>query len=426
MKHRPRQSRSKPRSAGFWTFKHKARQHNGHRRNTVDGRPEIRAALGERSVGVALVVPLILFCLAPFASATLVPTPPDIDAAGYLLLDMHSGRILAEKNASQHMEPASLTKIMTAHVVFEELAHGTLKPDDLVTVSKKAWKTEGSRMFIKVNSRVSIADLLKGLIIQSGNDAAVALAEYIAGSEDTFAKLMNEHAARLGMQSTHFANATGLPHPDHYTTPHDIARVTIATIRNYPEYYNLYSQKKFTYNKIRQYNRNRLLWRDPSVDGVKTGHTKSAGYCLVASARRDDMRLISVVMGTPSDRARIKTSRILLNYGFRFFETHRLYAGGNRLTEARVWMGEQEKIPLGLVEDLYVTIPRRQYDRLSARSEIEPDIRAPVHKGQKLGEVIVELEGKTIAEVPLVALHEIPEGGLWRQAVDTVQHWMPF
>ncbi len=371
-------------------------------------------------------IPLILFCLTPFANAALVPAPPNIDATGYLLLDMHSGRVLAEKNADQRLEPASLTKIMTAHVVFEELTHGTLKPDDLVTVSEKAWKTEGSRMFIEVNSRVSIADLLKGLIIQSGNDAAVALAEHIAGSEDAFANLMNEHATRLGMQGTHFANATGLPHPDHYTTPRDIAQVTIATIRDYPEYYRLYSQKEFTYNKIRQHNRNRLLWRDPTVDGVKTGHTKSAGYCLVASARRDDMRLISVVMGTPSDKARIEASQALLNYGFRFFETHRLYVGGKRLTEARVWMGEQEKVPLGLAEDLYVTIPRRQYDKLSARSEIDPDILAPVRKGQALGEVVVELEGKTVAKVPLVALREIPEGGLWRQAVDTVQRWLPF
>ncbi len=371
-------------------------------------------------------ISLILWCLATLALAAPVPAPPAIDATGYLLLDMHSGRVLAEKHADQRLEPASLTKIMTAHVVFEELAHGTLKPDEQVTVSEKAWKTEGSRMFIEVNSRVSVEDLLKGLIIQSGNDAAVALAEHIAGSEDAFAGLMNEHAARLGMQGTHFVNATGLPHPDHYTTPRDIARVTIATIRDYPEYYKLYSQKEFTYNNIRQHNRNRLLWRDPSVDGVKTGHTQSAGYCLVASAKRDTMRLISVVMGTPSDKARIQASQALLNYGFRFFETHRLYAGGSRLAEARVWMGEQEQVPLGLEHDLYVTIPRRQYGKLAARSEIEPDIQAPVSKGQALGEVIVELDGETVARVPLVALRDIPEGGLWRQAVDTLQRWLPF
>ncbi|RMG38571.1 MAG: D-alanyl-D-alanine carboxypeptidase [Gammaproteobacteria bacterium] len=363
---------------------------------------------------------------AALAMAAPVPAPPDIDAKGYLLMDMHSGRVLAEKNADERMEPASITKIMTAHVVFEELANGNLKLDDMVTVSEKAWKTGGSRMFIEVNSRVSIGDLLKGLIIQSGNDAAIALAEHIAGSEDAFVNLMNDHAARLGMHDTHFANATGLPHADHYTTPRDIAKMTIATIRDYPEYYALYKEKEFTYNGIRQHNRNRLLWRDPSVDGVKTGHTQSAGFCLVASAKRDDMRLISVVMGTKSDKARMQTSQALLNFGFRFYETHRLYEGNTPLTEARVWMGENERVPLGLKQDLYVTIPRRQYDHLKARSEIDPDIEAPVAKGQPLGEVIVDLDGKPVTRVPLVALRAVPEGGLWRQAVDTVERWLPF
>lgn len=369
---------------------------------------------------------ITLMLSAALAMAAPVPAPPDIDAKGYLLMDMHSGRVLAEKNADERMEPASITKIMTAHVVFEELANGNLKLDDMVTVSEKAWKTGGSRMFIEVNSRVSIGDLLKGLIIQSGNDAAIALAEHIAGSEDAFVNLMNDHAARLGMHDTHFANATGLPHADHYTTPRDIAKMTIATIRDYPEYYALYKEKEFTYNGIRQHNRNRLLWRDPSVDGVKTGHTQSAGFCLVASAKRDDMRLISVVMGTKSDKARMQTSQALLNFGFRFYETHRLYEGNTPLTEARVWMGENERVPLGLKQDLYVTIPRRQYDHLKARSEIDPDIEAPVAKGQPLGEVIVDLDGKPVTRVPLVALRAVPEGGLWRQAVDTVERWLPF
>lgn len=365
---------------------------------------------------------LVLAC--SLSQAAPVPAAPTIAAKGYLLMDMQSGRILAEKNSNERMEPASLTKIMTAHVVFEELAHGNLKLDDMVTVSEKAWKEPGSRMFIEVNTKVSIGDLLKGLIIQSGNDAAVALAEHIAGSEDAFANLMNDHAARLGMHDTHFANATGLPHPDHYTTPEDIAKVTIATIRDYPEYYKIYADKEFTYNKIRQDNRNNLLWRDESVDGVKTGHTKSAGYCLVASAKRDGMRLISVVMGTDSMKARINASQALLNYGFRFYETHQLYAAGKALARARIWMGEREEVPVGLKQDLYVTIPRRQYDKLSARSELKSGIHAPVHKGQALGEVIVELEGEQLARTPLVALGDIPEGGLWRQAVDTVKQWI--
>jgi len=353
-----------------------------------------------------------------------VPAPPALTAKGYLLMDMHSGRVLAEKNSDQRMEPASLTKIMTAHVVFEELAQGQLKLDDMVPVSEKAWKEPGSRMFIEVNTRVSVQDLLKGLIIQSGNDAAVALAEYIAGSEDAFANLMNQHARRLGMQNTHFVNATGLPDPEHYTTPRDIAKITIATIRDYPEFYKIYAEKEFTYNKIRQHNRNNLLWRDESVDGVKTGHTQSAGYCLVASALREGMRLISVVMGTDSEKARIRESRALLNFGFRFYETHRVYQAGQALVQARIWKGEQESVPVGLQQDLYVTIPRRQFDKLAARSELKPRIEAPVSKGQALGEAIIELNGETVARAPLIALQDMPEGGLWRQAVDTVEQWL--
>jgi D-alanyl-D-alanine carboxypeptidase (penicillin-binding protein 5/6) len=369
-------------------------------------------------------VAIFLTLLVTTAQAAIVPAPPTIDAKGYLLMDSHSGRILAQKDADKRMEPASLTKIMTAHVVFEELAHGNLKLSDMVTVSEKAWKEPGSRMFIEVNTKVSVEDLLKGLIIQSGNDAAVALAEYIAGSEDAFANLMNEHAARLGMHDTHFTNATGLPHADHYTTPHDIAKLTIATIRDYPDFYKLYAEKEFTYNKIKQHNRNTLLWRDDSVDGVKTGHTESAGYCLVASAKRDDMRLVSVVMGTNSMKARVKASQSLLNFGFRFYETHRVYQAAQTLAQARVWMGTQETVPVGLQKDLYVTIPRRQYDKLVARSELQPMIKAPVHKGQVLGEAILELDGEKVAQAPLVALQDDPEGGLWRQAVDTVKLWM--
>lgn len=369
-------------------------------------------------------VAIFLTLLVSTAQAAVVPAPPSIDARGYLLMDAHSGRILAQKDADKRMEPASLTKIMTAHVVFEELAHGNLKMNDMVTVSEKAWKEPGSRMFIEVNTKVSVEDLLRGLIVQSGNDAAVALAEFIAGSEDAFANLMNEHAARLGMHDTHFTNATGLPHADHYTTPHDIAKLTIATIRDYPEYYKLYAEKEFTYNKIKQHNRNTLLWRDDSVDGVKTGHTESAGYCLVASAKRDDMRLVSVVMGTDSMKARIKASQALLNFGFRFYETHRVYQASQSLAQARVWKGAEETVPVGLQKDLYVTIPRRQYDKLVARSELKPMIKAPVHKGQVLGEAILELDGEKVAQAPLVALQDDAEGGLWRQAVDTVKLWM--
>ena len=333
---------------------------------------------------------------------------------------MHSGRVLAENNADARLEPASLTKIMTAYVVFRELKSGHVKMDDQALITEKAWKTPGSRMFIEVDKRVAISDLLNGMVIQSGNDASVALAEHIAGSEETFAQMMNDHAQRLGMLSSNFVNATGLPHPDHYTTPRDIAVATAATIRDFPELYKLYAVKEYTWNEIRQSNRNSLLWRDDSVDGVKTGHTEAAGYCLVASAIRENMRLISVVMGTDSENARAQASQSLLNYGFRFFETHRLYAARDTLLNTRIWKGEQEQVSLGLENDLYVTIPRRQYDNLQARTEVVHLVEAPIAQGDILGKVIVDLAGEPVTEVPLVALAEIPEGGIIRTAIDAV------
>jgi len=365
---------------------------------------------------------LLSLILLPFASAASVsvPAPPSVAATGYLLVDMDSDAVLAQKDADQRLEPASLTKIMTAYAVFREVNDGSVKLSDEVLVSEKAWKTPGSRMFIEVNKRVSVDELLKGMIIQSGNDASVALAEHVAGSEEAFANLMNEHARRLGMNSTHFVNATGLPDPEHYTTPHDIVLVSEASIREFPEFYKMYAVKEYTFNGIRQHNRNNLLWHDESVDGVKTGHTEAAGYCLVASAKRDGMRLISVVMGTDSEKARIRESKSLLNYGFRFYETHRLYGASDRLTRSRVWMGEQEQVALGLERDLYVTIPRHQYDRLNARTEVQPQIEAPLIQGQKVGEVVVELDGEIITRRALVALEDVPEGGIWRTMVDSV------
>jgi D-alanyl-D-alanine carboxypeptidase (penicillin-binding protein 5/6) len=368
----------------------------------------------------ALVAALALFALSAVHAETPPPAAPNVAASGYLLMDMDSNALLAAKAIEQRLEPASLTKIMTAYAVFSELRDGSIRMDDQVLVSEKAWKTPGSRMFIEVNKRVSVEDLLKGMIVQSGNDASVALAEHVAGSEEAFANLMNEHARRLGLKDSNFVNATGLPDPQHYTTPRDIALVTQAMIREFPERYRMYSIRDFTFNDIRQQNRNRLLARDDSVDGVKTGHTDAAGYCLVASAKRDGMRLISVVMGTDSVKARTDESQSLLNYGFRFYETHRLYGAGDRLTRARVWFGATEEVSLGLAEDLYVTIPRRQYDRLDARTELRPSLRAPLEKGETIGEVIVELDGETVTRQPLVALANVPEGGIWRTVVDNV------
>ncbi|MEW8156302.1 MAG: D-alanyl-D-alanine carboxypeptidase family protein, partial [Candidatus Thiodiazotropha endolucinida] len=309
---------------------------------------------------------LWLSCLITFATYAAVPTPapPDVAASGYLLVDFHSGKVLAEKGAGNRLEPASLTKIMTAYAVFRELKQGNINLEDNVLISEKAWRTPGSRMFIEVGKKVKVIDLVKGMIIQSGNDACVALAEHIAGSEATFAELMNNIARELGMTNTHFTNSTGLPDDDHYTTPADIAKVAAATIRDFPEYYLWYSDRSFVFNDITQHNRNKLLWRDNSVDGIKTGHTEAAGYCLVASAQRESMRLISVVMGTKGEEARAQASQSLLNYGFRFYETHQLYTAGEVLNRARIWKGDKEKLPLGLSQDLNVTIPRHQYQNL--------------------------------------------------------------
>ena len=349
-----------------------------------------------------------------------VPEAPELNASGYLLMEMHSGKILVEKNADQRLEPASLTKIMTAHVVFEEIAKGKLKLSDMVHISEKAWKTEGSRMFVKVNTNVSVEDLLRGLIIQSGNDSAVALAEHIAGSEDAFAGLMNAHSAQLGMTSTNFVNSTGLPHPDHYTTPRDIVKVTAATIRDYPDFYPMYAEKQFTYNEIKQYNRNNLLWRNKAVDGVKTGHTEAAGFCLVSSAKYDQMRLIAVVMGTESAKARIKESQALLAFGSRFYETHQLYEAGQKLTENRVWFGDQKTLALGIGEDVYVTIPRRDYDNLKPTLEVKAKLEAPINKGDSLGTVTVMIGNDVVTTRPLVALAQVEKGGLWRRILDFI------
>jgi len=348
----------------------------------------------------------------------LIPQPPKLAATSYLLQDANSGKVLAEKNPDERLAPASLTKIMTVYVVFRELAAGNLQLTDQVTVSKNAWKTPGSRMFIEVNKQVSLENLLHGIIIASGNDASVAVAEHVAGDEATFAQMMNQQAERLGMKDTHYSNATGLPAEEHYTTARDLATLTRALIKEFPEYYKWHSIQEFTYNNIKQHNRNKLLWRNKAVDGVKTGHTEEAGYCLVASAKRDDMRLISVVMGTRSESARAGETQALINYGFRFFETHRLYGANETLTEARVWKGDVTELPLGLQEALYVTIPRRQFKNLNATLDIDQPIIAPVEQAQPLGKLTITLSDKEIVQKPLTALQAVPEGNLFRRLYD--------
>jgi len=342
-------------------------------------------------------------------AATPVPKAPSVGAKGYLVEDFLSGQAVAEKNADQPLEPASITKLMSAYVIFSEIRNGSLALSDKVRISEKAWRTQGSRMFVEVNTQVSVADLLKGMIIQSGNDATVALAEQVAGTEASFAILMNTYAQQLGLTRSHFVNSTGLPDKEHYTTARDIIRVARALIREFPEYYQWYSEKQFTYNEITQYNRNKLLWRDESVDGLKTGHTDSAGYCLVTSAERDGMRLISVVLGTKSEEARADASQSLLNYGFRFFETHKLYDGSTKLTTARVWKGTSESVELGLPESLYITIPRGEYNNLDASMQLQEQVIAPVTQGQTLGRVVINLTDTLVTEKDLVALQAIDE-----------------
>jgi D-alanyl-D-alanine carboxypeptidase (penicillin-binding protein 5/6) len=354
-------------------------------------------------------------------AAELVPPTPKINARGYLLIDYSSGRVLAEKNADERMEPASLTKMLTTYVVARELDRGSIHLNDMVRVSKKAWQMPGSRMFIEVGKKVSVKDLLRGIIVESGNDATVALAEYVAGSEDAFVSLMNQHAAEIGMTNSHFANCTGLPHKDHYTTPRDLAKLARALIHDEPEHYEWYSEKSFKFNKIKQYNRNKLLWRNKFVDGIKTGHTESAGYCLVASAKRDDMRLISVVLGTKSEEARATESEKLLAYGFRFFETHKLYAANKPLTTARIWKGASEELPLGLAKDLYITIPRGEYKKLDAKMSVEKRITAPATRGATYGTVNVLLGNTQYAQRDLVALTDIGKGSIWSNLVDEVK-----
>ncbi|MAT65777.1 MAG: serine-type D-Ala-D-Ala carboxypeptidase [Gammaproteobacteria bacterium] len=367
---------------------------------------------------------LTVFLLLSFQTAAAAPMPvpkaPDIGARSYLLIDHHSGQVLAEKDSHSPVEPASITKMMAVYVVFKELRKGALSLDDQVRVSERAWRMPGSRMFIEVGKRVSVEDLLKGVIVQSGNDATVALAEHIAGSEDTFAEYMNKYAADLGLENSHFTNSTGLPDPEHYMSAADIVKVARALIQEFPEYYQWYSQKSFTYNDITQHNRNKLLWRDASVDGIKTGHTEAAGYCLVTSAQREGMRLISVVLGTGSEEARADASQALLNYGFRFFETHKLYDAGAKLVDARVWKGASEVLPLGVETPLYLTIPRGRYDDLQANVQRDPRILAPVAAGEARGSLVINLDGNTLTEVPLVALESVDEGSFWQRTVDEV------
>jgi serine-type D-Ala-D-Ala carboxypeptidase (penicillin-binding protein 5/6) len=354
------------------------------------------------------------------AAALPIPAPPVIGAKSYLVIDGNSGYSLASHQPDIQLAPASLTKIMSAYAIFKALDEGQITLDDEVTVSEKAWRTPGSRMFIEVGKRVAVKDLVMGMIVQSGNDASVALAEHVAGTESVFAEVMNRYALELGMNDSHFMNATGLPHQDHYSTARDMATVARAMINEFPEYYGWYSVREFKYNDITQTNRNALLSRDSSVDGMKTGHTADAGYCLVSSAERDGMRIISVVLGTATPKARTEGSQALLNYGFRFFETRLLYKAGETVTEAKIWKSARETTALGLPEDLYITVPRGSYDEVESVLSMPSVLLAPVAQGQPLAELEVSLNGSSLVTAPLRALQENPAGSFWQRGRDAV------
>ncbi len=353
-----------------------------------------------------------------FAANIIIPKPPELAANSYILIDAATGKVLVDYNSDLPLPPASLTKMMTGYIAAQQIEEGTISPNDQVHISVKAWKMGGSKMYIREGTKVSLQDLLRGVIIQSGNDASVALAEHIAGSEGAFVDMMNMHAQAMGLENTHFANATGWPAEEHYMSARDLSRLALAIIQQYPKHYGMYAEKYFTYNDIRQSNRNKLLWRDRSVDGMKTGHTEAAGYCLVASAKRNNMRLITVVMGTSSVERRATESQKLLTYGFRYFETHSLYAAGELIDTARVWSGLANNVKLGLAEEVTITIPRGKSKQLMAKLNIDELIKAPVRKGDKYGSVSISLHGEELYEGPVVALQTVERGGIFKRLMD--------
>ncbi|MGY0617240.1 serine hydrolase [Vibrio sp. FJH11] len=377
-----------------------------------------------KSIFVSSVVLSATFAQSALAAPIVVPDSPQIAAKGYVLMDYHSGKVLAEKEMNTKLSPASLTKMMTSYVIGQELARGNISEDDDVTISKNAWAKnfpDSSKMFVEVGTTVKVKELNRGIIIQSGNDACVAMAEHIAGSEDAFVDLMNAWANTLGMTNSHFANVHGLDSPELYSTPYDMALLGKALIRDVPSEYRVYSEKKFTYNGITQYNRNGLLWdKSMNVDGIKTGHTSNAGYSLVSSATEGQMRLVAVVMGTKDANARKSESKKLLSYGFRFFETVAPHKAGETFVEEKVWMGNKDTVALGLDKDTYVTLPRGEAKNLKASFVLEKELEAPINKGDVVGKLYYQIDGEDIAEYPLMALETVEQGSLFSRMWDYI------
>jgi len=385
---------------------------------------------GLRRVSCVVVAGVLTTALSATASAQsipqpqmIIPSPPQLAAKSWILMDANSGRVLAQEAPDERLPPASLTKLMTAYMVERELDRGSIQPDDMVNISEKAWRTGGSKMFVEVGTQVSVEELLHGIVIVSGNDASVAMAEHLAGGEVPFADLMNQHASRLGMNNTNFENPTGLPGDNHYSSARDMALLAQYIINDYPEHYAIYSQRTFSFGGIDQPNRNRLLWRDPTVDGLKTGWTTEAGYGLVASAERDGMRLISVVMGTNSEEARAQETQKLLSYGYRFFETLPIYEDDAVLATPRIWGGELNEVSAGVGEAVHVTLPRNRNDELRARMDLNRDLMAPISRGDQVGRLEIVLGEEVVGERPLIALEGVEEGSWFKRLLDQVQRF---
>ena len=381
----------------------------------------LRASFAVRPLCTLLV--LAVLSKVSFGADIPIPTPPTVDARSYLVVDYHTGKSLAALDADARMEPASLTKLMTAYIVFQELAGGKLKLQDQVVVSEHAWRSEGSRTFIELGKPVSVELLILGMVVQSGNDATIALAERIAGTEETFAQLMNANAKRLGMTGTHFENSSGLPSPNHYTTAHDMSLLAIALIRDFPQYYKYFSVREFEYNGIKQQNRNGLLGRDSSIDGLKTGHTDSAGFCLVTSALRDGMRVVSVVLGSKSFKGREDASGALINYAFTFYDTKLVAKGGAKLASAPVWKAAATPVDVGVNEDLYITLPRSASGDIKTTVDVRPRLIAPLSHNDDIGVLHVVAASQTLATVPVHPLTAVAQGGWWRRLIDTIRLW---
>ena len=374
---------------------------------------------------LALLSSLVVSVAAAQQSTLPVPPPPTVAAKSWVLYDFLAAQVIAAQNPNERIEPASLTKMMTAYLTYEALKQKRITLDQVVPVSPRAWKAQGSRMFIEPNKPVTVDELIRGMVIQSGNDACVALAEAIAGSEEVFAQMMNQQAQKLGMKDTNFMNATGLPDPKHQTTAYDMALLAAALIRDFPEHYKLNSQREFRYNNITQANRNRLLWTDPYVDGVKTGHHEAAGYCLVASAKRDSRRLISVVTGTASEAARATESQKILNYGFQFYDTVKVYARDQTVATIKVWKGAENNVRIGFDHDFFLALPKGDAAKLRASMETRQPLLAPLAAGQEVGTLKLSLEEKPVGDYPLVALANVPVAGLFGRGIDMLRLWLP-